>query len=177
MIGGTSSPTPSTTHHFSNVVLFRNRDLANKSNHDPLTLINSHLSSRGSIPTSASHGLSHRRPPHASLSATSSISTSASSPASTELASRLTRESSERERARALIAKRKRELAGSETPSTVHGGYMDMYNREEVEEAKRDRNRGWREHAGHRDRGPDRGVQWKDMGWGQDSQRSHRREW
>lgn len=66
-------------------------------------------------------------------------------------AARLSRESSERERALALIRRKKRELAGSETPSTVHGGidegYGDVYNKRAVEEA----------HA-HRDR-------WRRKGW------------
>ena len=61
-----------------------------------------------------------------------------------EVNERLTRESSERERALALIRRKKREMAGSETPSTVHGGLDDegvsnMFNQREVdsEAAKR----------------------------------------
>lgn len=69
--------------------------------------------------------------------------------------SRLARESSERERALALIAKKKREMAGSETPSTVHGGdyagYGDLFNRKEVEEA----HRGWNRERGRRRHGED----------------------
>jgi hypothetical protein len=72
-----------------------------------------------------------------------------------ELNARLKRESSERERALALIRRKKREMAVTDTPSTVYGGgaddeYGDMFNRKEVEEAhrwkerRRDyRHRGW----------------------------------
>lgn len=60
---------------------------------------------------------------------------------------RLTRESSERERALELIRRKKREMQGSETPSTVYGGldggYGDVFNRREVEEAHRGRDRRW----------------------------------
>lgn len=66
-----------------------------------------------------------------------------------ELNARLSRESSERERAQALIRRKQRDM-GSATPSTVHGGvddaeYGDMYNRRAVEDAHRERRRddGW----------------------------------
>ena len=73
-----------------------------------------------------------------------------------EVQARLARESSERERALELIRRRKREMAGSETPSTVYGGadgeYGDMFNKKDVEEAHRwrgrrtdYRHRGWDE--------------------------------
>lgn len=59
----------------------------------------------------------------------------------------MSRESSERQRALDLIRRKKREMAGSETPSTVHGGmdgaYGDVFNRREVEEAHRHRDRRW----------------------------------
>ena len=54
---------------------------------------------------------------------------------------RLSRESSERQRALELIRRKKREMQGSETPSTVHGGYDDMFNRDEVEAARESRRR------------------------------------
>jgi len=80
------------------------------------------------------------RPP-SSRTTRSSLPTPSSS-----LDTRLSRESSERERAQALLRRkqreRERELSGSATPSTVHGdfgGYGDVYNREEVEAA----HRGW----------------------------------
>lgn len=47
----------------------------------------------------------------------------------------------ERARAEALKARKKREMAGSETPSTMCGGdawgYGDQFNRREVDEAHR----------------------------------------
>lgn len=64
-----------------------------------------------------------------------------------ELQARLSRESSERQRALELIRRKKREMEGSATPSTVFGnsagGYGDVYNRREVEDAHRHRDR-WR---------------------------------
>src|SRR5258705_271854 len=56
---------------------------------------------------------------------------------------RLSRESSERQRALDLIQRKKREMEGNATPSTVLGdsGYGDVYNRREVEEAHRHRDR------------------------------------
>ncbi|KAF9073200.1 hypothetical protein BDP27DRAFT_1193760, partial [Rhodocollybia butyracea] len=109
----------------------RKRDTARKSIHDPLTSINHQLAS-SSKPSSSKSRLT--RPP------------SLSQP--TEVNARLSRESSERERALALIQRKKREMMGSETPSTVRGGdsaseYGDMYNRRDVEEAHRLRDRGW----------------------------------
>lgn len=74
-----------------------------------------------------------------------------------EVQARLSRESSERERALELIRRKKREMRGSETPSTVHGEldnrYEDVFNRREVEEAHRTRDRRW----DGRERGHDRG--------------------
>lgn len=58
---------------------------------------------------------------------------------------RLQRESSERERALALIQRKKKELEGNMTPSTVYNddddGYRDVYNRREVQDAHRGRDR------------------------------------
>ena len=69
---------------------------------------------------------------------------------STEVEARLNRESSERQRALELIRRKKRELEGSETPSTVYGGgmekgggYTDVFNRKEVEEAHKHREHRW----------------------------------
>lgn len=65
-----------------------------------------------------------------------------------EVQARLSRESSERQRALELIRRKKREMEGNATPSTVFGdssdGYGDVYNRREVEEAHRHRDK-WRE--------------------------------
>ncbi|KAI0354158.1 hypothetical protein OH77DRAFT_1522066 [Trametes cingulata] len=136
----------------------RRRDLQRKSAHDPLTAINSQLASRSSgngTPSSSSSYSSARRPRALPPPATSS--------APPEVAARLTRESAERQRALELIARKKREMAGSETPSTVYGGsagdrrgmggggYGDVFNRREVDEVQRERRRGW-----ERDRDRDR---------------------
>ncbi|KZP29392.1 hypothetical protein FIBSPDRAFT_851416, partial [Athelia psychrophila] len=56
------------------------------------------------------------------------------------ITARITRESSERERERALIERRKREMEGGDTPMSTpggFGGYGDVYNRVEVEAAHR----------------------------------------
>ncbi|KAF9455945.1 hypothetical protein BDZ94DRAFT_1178865 [Collybia nuda] len=131
----------------------RNRDTARKAIHDPLTSITRQLASRSSTSTSSSTNYRPRMLPPAS-----------SKPP--EVHARLARESSERERALALIRKKKREMAGSETPSTVYGGedsgYGDVFNRKEVEEAHRGRERRW----DHRDRG-----------WEDDRKRVTRRQW
>ena len=62
------------------------------------------------------------------------------------LSERLKRESTERARAAELRERRRREKAGSETPSTVAGGYANQYNKQEVEEARlrREGAQGWR---------------------------------
>ncbi|KAG2126119.1 hypothetical protein BD769DRAFT_1735552 [Suillus cothurnatus] len=105
----------------------RLRDLASKTMNDPLTAITHQLASG-----SSSNNSSPMKPPPLPSDAT---------------AMRLTRESSERERALALIRRKQREMRGSETPSTVHGGldegYGDVFNRREVEEAHSYRRRRW----------------------------------
>jgi len=111
----------------------RKRDTARKSIHDPLTSINHQLAS------SSKSSPKPRLPPPPS-------SRLASQPP--EVNARLSRESSERERALALIRRRKSEMMGSDTPSTVRGGddsseYGDMYNRRDVQEAHRLRDRRW----------------------------------
>ncbi|OBZ77207.1 Peptidyl-prolyl cis-trans isomerase [Grifola frondosa] len=109
----------------------RMRDLARKSVSDPLTTINSQLASR----SASTPSFRHPRSPNVPMS----------SRAPPEVSERLSRESSERQRALELIRRKKRELQGSETPSTVHGGmeggYGDVFNRREVEEAHRYRGR------------------------------------
>jgi hypothetical protein len=73
---------------------------------------------------------------------------------STSREGRLARESAERERALALMRRRQRErdraASVTATPSTVHGGnsgpgYADVFNRREVEDAHRERDRVWRQ--------------------------------
>ncbi|KAJ7431660.1 hypothetical protein B0H11DRAFT_1666850, partial [Mycena galericulata] len=107
----------------------RKRDTARKSVHDPLTSITHQLASRqGSTPSKSTY---RPRPP----------ALAANSTRPPEVQARLTRESSERDRAMELIRRKQREMRGSETPSTVHGGggYGDLFNRREVEEAHRRR--------------------------------------
>ncbi|KAJ6541064.1 hypothetical protein DFH09DRAFT_1263262 [Mycena vulgaris] len=112
----------------------RKRDTARKSVHDPLTSITHQLASRhASTPSKSNY-----RPRPAALPPNTSRPP--------EVQARLTRESSERERALELIRRKQRGMRGSETPNTVHGGgYGDLFNRREVEEAHRGRDRGWRE--------------------------------
>ena len=136
----------------------RLRDIARKSAHDPLTSINTQLASRQGPPPPPPR---RARPPPRSSDEVVAGPVQAKS----GVAERLSRESSERQRALELIRRKKREAAGSETPSTVHGGmgdggygYGDVFNRREVEEVQR---------AKRRDRDWDR-----DRGFG-----SSRRRW
>ncbi|KAJ3548497.1 hypothetical protein NMY22_g1232 [Coprinellus aureogranulatus] len=115
----------------------RRRDERRKSTHDPLTSITKQLASRS--PTSSSYPSSSRS--HSSQQLPRIGSTSASTSKDPTQA-RLSRESSERARALALIEKKKREkaraMAGGETPSTVYvhigreteDGTEDMYREE-----------------------------------------------
>jgi DNA-binding transcriptional MerR regulator len=131
----------------------RKRDLLSKSRNDPLTAITQQLASRSSSNNSSPPSLPSTYP----RSRDRRSSRQADPPLPPQLkqqdptTARRNRESSERERALALIRRKKREMAGSETPSTVHGGmdggYGDVYNKREVDEAHahrdRWRNRGW----------------------------------
>ncbi|KAH7923757.1 hypothetical protein BV22DRAFT_1035956 [Leucogyrophana mollusca] len=133
----------------------RKRDAASKSRNDPLTAITHQLASRHPPPLSSARDRNHQSQ---SYSRTSQQHRDQPPPLNPTVA-RLTRESSERERALALIARKKREMAGSETPSTVRGddggGYGDVFNRREVEEAHRRRPRivGWGDDGNGRRRG------------------------
>ncbi|KAF8439307.1 hypothetical protein L210DRAFT_3480679 [Boletus edulis BED1] len=122
----------------------RQRDLRFKSMNDPLTSITQQLAARSSP-----------RPPPPSTNLRSrdhrSSRPSAVPPPPKQLdptTARLSRESSERDRALALIRRKQREMAGSETPSTVRGGmdegYGDVYNKRAVEEAHAHRDSRWR---------------------------------
>ena len=104
----------------------RIRDINRKSNADPLKSINSQLAN------SSSSRRDWKRPSSGSRT---------SDPDRSQLDSRLSRESAERQRARELIERKKREMAGSATPSTVRSGYGDVYNRVEVEEARKSKGR------------------------------------
>ncbi|KAF8959812.1 hypothetical protein BDZ97DRAFT_1666698 [Flammula alnicola] len=113
----------------------RKREESRKFAHDPLTSITRQLATRPSGYSSSSR--SQFRPPASSLKAISDKPP--------EVQARLSRESSERERALELIRRKKREMEANATPSTVHGepsdGYGDVFNRREVEEAHRYRDR------------------------------------
>ncbi|KAH8827023.1 hypothetical protein DL96DRAFT_1464308 [Flagelloscypha sp. PMI_526] len=113
----------------------KDRDVLRKTSHDPLTSINRQLAS------SSSSSRSMRPPPPIQNSDDPHIA-------------RLSRESSERQRALALIARKKREKEML-TPSTVYepSEYGDMFNREDVEAARKERERGWGRRANPRDRG------------------------
>jgi len=125
----------------------RMRDMASKTMNDPLTAITHQLASRSSssnsspTPQPSWRHSKHRPPPDSK-----GIMKPPPSP-SDATSMRLARESSERERALALIRRKQREMRGSETPSTVHGGlddgYRDVFNRREVEEAHSYRRRRW----------------------------------
>ncbi|KAF8168567.1 hypothetical protein B0H34DRAFT_793148 [Crassisporium funariophilum] len=132
----------------------RKRDESRKSVHDPLTSITKQLASRPSFSLSSSSSKSsYRRPP-------SFAKTTPGKPP--EVQARLSRESSERERALELIRRKKREMEGNATPSTVCGdassGYGDVFNRREVEEAHRFKDKRW--DGGNR--------RWDDDGRGRD---------
>ncbi|KAI6146822.1 hypothetical protein BKA82DRAFT_160021 [Pisolithus tinctorius] len=113
----------------------RLRDMAFKTINDPLTAITQQLAARSSSNKRFPRNPDPPPPPPPQPKALDPTS------------ERLRRESSERERALALIRKKKQEMAGNETPSTVHGGmdggYGDVFNRREVDEAHAQRDR-WR---------------------------------
>lgn len=116
--------------------LIRKREESRKTAHDPLTSIERQLATRSSGSSFQSRS-NYRRPPPKTL---------ADKPPEVQV--RLTRESSERDRALELIRRKKREMEITSTPSTVHGGeasggYGDVFNRREVEEAHRYRDRRW----------------------------------
>lgn len=119
--------------------------MARKSVHDPLTSINSQLAAQ-SGPSDTRNG-SGRPRDRARMRAPPPGSAPPAVASRPELSERLTRESSERQRALELIRRKRRELQGSETPSTVYGGsgmsggYTDQFNRQDVEEAHRFRDR------------------------------------
>ncbi|KJA22039.1 hypothetical protein HYPSUDRAFT_672254 [Hypholoma sublateritium FD-334 SS-4] len=113
----------------------KKREESRKQAHDPLTSIERQLATRSS--SSSSQSKAKYRPPLPSK-------TIADKPP--EVQARLSRESSERERAMELIRRKKREQEVSATPNTTHGepsGYADVFNRREVEEAHRYRDRRW----------------------------------
>jgi len=114
----------------------RIRDMNRKSNADPLTSIKSQLASSLSQGSSSSPRRDWKCRP-------SGPRTSDPDRPTSQLDTRLSRESAERQRARELIERKRREMAGSVTPSTVRSGYGDVYNRVEVEEARKSKGRVW----------------------------------
>jgi hypothetical protein len=127
----------SSNFHLTPFLQPRQRDLARQVKADPLASIPSHL--KGS-PSRAAQARSHSQPQRP--------------PSSASREGRLARESAERERALALVRRKQRERERAEsataTPSTVHGGdggpgYADVFNRREVEDAHRERDRVWRQ--------------------------------
>ena len=119
------------------------RDAARKTGHDPLTSINHQLSSQKPSTAQSYDRFKRPEPPQRAKHVSAASGDVNSVPS--QVQARLSRESSERERALALIRRKKREMMGSETPSTVHGGmedgYGDIFNKKEVEEARRRRER------------------------------------
>lgn len=114
-------------------IQFSKREESRKFAHDPLTSITRELAVRPST-SSSSSSRPRFRPP-----------APPSSDKPPEVQARLSRETSERERALELIRRKKRHMEGNATPSTVcdesSGGYGDVFNRREVEEAHRYRDR------------------------------------
>ncbi|KAF8260060.1 hypothetical protein EI94DRAFT_1706581 [Lactarius quietus] len=142
----------------------RQRDLARQVRADPLASIPSHLM-RSSRTTSSRPPPSHHHPPprrhaHAQPPQPQPPQPQAAASSSSR-EGRLARESSERERALALVRRKQRERERAEsataTPSTVHGGYADVFNRVEVEDAHRDRDRAWRQRRWE----DDAGIGWR----------------
>ncbi|KXN82150.1 hypothetical protein AN958_02959 [Leucoagaricus sp. SymC.cos] len=113
------------------------RDAQRKYKHDPLTAIEQQLASLSQGPSSSLSHNPHRKPKARPSYLPASSSSSSGDP---PVQARLQRESSERDRALALIQRKKKELEGNMTPSTTYGGdddsgYRDVYNRREVEDA------------------------------------------
>ncbi|KAH6911206.1 hypothetical protein BKA70DRAFT_1035271, partial [Coprinopsis sp. MPI-PUGE-AT-0042] len=121
----------------------RKRQEARKAEYDPLTSITKQLSSK----KSSQPGSSRQSYPQPSNRSKPSMPPPDAPP---PVQARLTRESSERQRALALIERKKREAAlaaAASTPSTSYGrtpyganetpGYSDQFNKEEVQLAHR----------------------------------------
>ncbi|KAI5992150.1 hypothetical protein EDD15DRAFT_2388324 [Pisolithus albus] len=131
----------------------RMRDMAFKTKNDPLTAITQQLAAHSSPSNDTRSAPPNHRSKNKRFPRNPDPPPPPPPPQPRQLdpaSERLKRESSERERALALIRKKKREMAGSETPSTVHGGmdggYGDVFNRREVEEAHAQRDRWKRRH-------------------------------
>lgn len=130
----------------------RDRDEMRKQKHDPLKDVEASLS-RASA--KAALTVRQKHPMHPPSSTTSNPL----------LDSRLSREASERERAAELIARRKRERMGAETPSTTaasDAGYGNLFNKTDVEEAARRRrdNERWKDRVRNWDGTEGHGRRW-----------------
>ncbi|CAE6466046.1 unnamed protein product [Rhizoctonia solani] len=153
----------------------RGNKTSSKARLDPLKDMQSHLAARSRALSSRTPNPMPPPPPRASNS-------SGSKDAASE---RATRESAERARAEALIAKRRAEMdatssVGGDTPHSVRdGGYSDVYNKRETREAHHawERQRGrysdrrWDEEQDDRDRD---GRGRSDEGRRSESRGSHR---
>ncbi|CAG8717397.1 3858_t:CDS:2, partial [Acaulospora colombiana] len=122
----------------------RDRDEIRKQKHDPLKEIEASLSRASSS--------SRISPPRVSSKNSMGPPSIPSSSSNTMLGNRLSREHSERQRAAELIARKRKERMGNETPTTVapsEAGYGNMYNKDDVEAAARRRREGdstrWKE--------------------------------
>ncbi|KZV82368.1 hypothetical protein EXIGLDRAFT_713471 [Exidia glandulosa HHB12029] len=120
----------------------RQRDDSRKSQSDPLRSIPAQLSQSTSTHSRDRYHDNSRR------GTAAAPSSSARGRPSDPVQERLSREASERARAAELIRRRRREMEGSMTPSTVAGGvdegYSERYNRKDTEDAqRRRRDRRW----------------------------------
>ncbi|TEB29226.1 hypothetical protein FA13DRAFT_1865101 [Coprinellus micaceus] len=114
----------------------RKRDERRKSSHDPLTSITKQLASR------PGHLLRHTHllPVRPTLSNYLRLEVHPAPALKDPTQARLSRESSERARAQALIEKKRREK-GSRGSRDRDAGYSDVFNRDAVNSAHRDRDR------------------------------------
>ncbi|KAF8147255.1 hypothetical protein K438DRAFT_1780211 [Mycena galopus ATCC 62051] len=123
----------------------RKRDAAENSVRDPFPSITHQLAAlHASTSTSTVYKLKSTYPPRRPSNANANAQTNTNTAQLPEVQTRPAR-------AMKLIRRKQREIRGSETPSSVHGGggggYGDMFNRREVEEA----------HCGQERRYPRRG--------------------
>ncbi|PVG04699.1 hypothetical protein CPB86DRAFT_777974 [Serendipita vermifera] len=138
----------------------RDRDEIRKQKHDPLKEIEASLSRASSSSRISPPRVSSKNP-----MGPPSIPKPSSS--NSMLDNRLSREISERQRAAELIARKRKERMGNETPTTVapsEDGYGNMYNKDDVEAAARRRREGdsnrWKERVRHWDGTSGAGKRW-----------------
>ncbi|KAF8157674.1 hypothetical protein K438DRAFT_1620710, partial [Mycena galopus ATCC 62051] len=121
----------------------RKRNAPKKSVRDPLTSITHQLPARhASTAISTAYKSKHTYPLRQPPNANALTNTNTNTAQLPEVQARPTRESPERARAMELIRRKQPEMRRSEMASSVHGGgYGDVFNRREVEEAHRGRKR------------------------------------